>query len=286
MSEELLKAIIRLLVIVAKEEGEVDESEKDALRDFLYENVSRDDTRHYLKILDEYVNEIETGDGKDDHTQITEITTNINNELTQQQKLVVMVRLVELIIADEKITERESKLLYLIASELRFDQDTVDAISHFVINRDINNYSELYSIVASGAEDPDRPKQLYLEGLVGHIAFFKLPNIETCFFKYFGGDILNLNGLMTSPGKIKVFSIGSSVKGKKTERLYYSDIISIFRDDIAETKVSFVAENLTYKFKNGNLGLVDVNIAESQGQLVAIMGGSGAGKSTLFNVLN
>ena len=93
LSEELLKAIIRLLVIVAKEEGEVDESEKDALRDFLYENVSRDDTRHYLKILDEYVNEIETGDGKDDHTQITEITTNINNELTQQQKLVVMVRL-------------------------------------------------------------------------------------------------------------------------------------------------------------------------------------------------
>jgi len=106
MSEELLKAIIRLLVIVAKEEGEVDESEKDALRDFLYENVSRDDTRHYLKILDEYVNEIETGDGKDDHTQITEITTNINNELTQQQKLVVMVRLVELIIADEKNGER------------------------------------------------------------------------------------------------------------------------------------------------------------------------------------
>ena len=57
MSEELLKAIIRLLVIVAKEEGVVDESEKETVREFLYENVTRDDTKHYLKILDEYVNE-------------------------------------------------------------------------------------------------------------------------------------------------------------------------------------------------------------------------------------
>lgn len=286
MSEELLKAIIRLLVIVAKEEGEVDETEKDTVREFLYENVSRDDTRHYLKILDDYVNEIETGDGKDDHSQIQEITTNINNELTQQQKLVVMVRLMELIIADEKITERESELLSLIGQQFNFEEDIVEAITHFVVNRDITNYSNLYSIVVSGVDDPDRPKQFFLEGLKGHIAFFKLPKIETCFFKYYGGDILNLNGLMISPGKIKVFSTGSSIKGKRTERLYYSDIIAIFRDDISETNVSFVAENISYKFSNGNIGLVDVNIAEPRGKLVAIMGGSGAGKSTLFNVLN
>ncbi|MEQ8626314.1 ATP-binding cassette domain-containing protein [Ekhidna sp.] len=286
MSEELLKAIIRLLVIVAKEEGEVDESEKDTVREFLYENVSRDDTRHYLKILDEYVNEIETGNGKDDHSQIQEITTNINNELTQQQKLVVMVRLMELIIADEKITEREAELLSLIGKQFKFEEDIVEAITHFVVNRDINNYSNLYSIVVSGADDPDRPKQIHLDGLKGHIAFFKLPKIETCFFKYYGGDILNLNGLMISPGKIKVFSTGSSIKGKRTERLYYSDIIAIFRDDVSETNVSFVAENISYKFSNGNIGLVDINIAEPRGKLVAIMGGSGAGKSTLFNVLN
>lgn len=286
MSEELLKAIIRLLVIVAKEEGVVDESEKDSVREFLYENVSRDDMRHYLKILDQYVREIETGNGRDDQSQIEEITTNINHELTQQQKLVVMVRLMELIIADEKITDRESELLFLIGERFKFDKDIVEAITHFVVNRDINNYSQLYSIVVSGVDDPDRPKQVYLDGLKGHIAFFKLPKIETCFFKYYGGDILNLNGLMISPGKIKVFSTGSSIKGKRTERLYYSDIVSIFRDDVSETNVSFVAENITYKFSNGNIGLLDVSIAESKGKLVAIMGGSGAGKSTLFNVLN
>lgn len=285
MSEELLKAIIRLLVIVAKEEGEVDESEKDSVRDFLYENVSRDDTKHYLKILDDYVKKIDTG--KDDHSQIKEITTNINHELTQQQKLVVMVRLMELIIADEKITERESRLLYLIGTQFHFDDAVVDAIKHFVVNKNPEEYDESYCIVASGEEQSeDQPRHVFLKNLKGHIAFFRLPQIETCFFKYSGADILSLNGLMVSPSKIKVFSNGSSLKGKRTERLYHSDIISIFREDVTENNVSFVAENVSYKFSKGNLGLVDINIAEPTGKLFAIMGGSGAGKSTLFNVLN
>ena len=284
MSEELLKAIIRLLVIVAKEEGEVDESEKESVRDFLYENVSRDETRHYLKILDQYVKEIDTS--KEDNSQIEEITSNINHELTQQQKLVVMVKLMELIIADEKITERESKLLYLIGKNFKFEDEEVDAITQFVVNRDINNYSDYYSIVVSGVVNEDRPRQLHLEGFKGHIAFFKLPKIETYFFKYYGGDILQLNGLMVSPNKIKVFSTGSTVKGKKTERLYYSDLVSSFREDKNESKVSFVAEDISYKFPNGDTGLVKINISEPTGKLFAIMGGSGAGKSTLFNVLN
>ena len=117
--------------------------------------------------------------------------------------------------------------------------------------------------------------------------FFKLPNIDICFFKYYGGDVVNVNGFDGFPQiRSKFFSTGSSIKGKKTERLYYSDVINILREDIAGTKVSFVAEKITYKFRNGNTGLVDINISEPSGQLFAIMGGSGAGKSTLFNVLN
>lgn len=286
MSEELLKAIMRLLVIVAKEGDEVDESEKNSVRQFLYENVSREDTKHYLKILDNYIDEIKTGSEAQDHEKIQEITTNINNELTQQQKLVVMVRLMELIIADEKITPRESELLQLIGDNLRFDKEVVDAIKQFVINRNPHSYSSQYSVVASGVEEPERSRFIFLNGLQGHIAFFKLPKIDICFLKCYGGDIWTLNGLMVSPNQIKIFSNGSSLKGRKTDRLYYSDVINIFRDDITETHVSFVAEDIQYRFKNGNLGLMRINIAEPVGQLFAIMGGSGAGKSTLFNVLS
>jgi len=286
MSEELLKAIIRLLVIVAKEGDEVDESEKNSVRQFLYENVSREDTKHYLKILDTYIDEISTGKESKDQEKITEITDNINHELSQQQKLVVMVRLMELIVADEKITPRESELLELIGGNLRIEKEQVDAIKHFVITQEPDGYSTKYSIVASEIEEPNKPRFLHIEGLKGHIAFFKIPKVDICFLKCYGGDIWTLNGLMISPNQIKIFSNGGSIKGRKTDRIYYSDIISMFRDDVTESHVSFVAEDINYQFKNGDTGLLKINIMESVGQLFAIMGGSGAGKSTLFNVLN
>jgi len=286
MSEELLKAIIRLLVIVAKEESEVNEMEKDNVRQFLYENVSREDTKHYLKILDRYISEINTDNGKDDKANIKEITVKMNHELTQRQKLVVMIKLMELIIADEKITEREIKLLYFIGEELRFEDDIVDAIKQFATNRDPYNYSAAYSVVVSGAAKSKKSGFIHLEGLQGHIAFFRLPKIDMCFFKYYGESALTLNGLMVSPSKIKIFINGSSLKGRKTDRLFYSDIINVFKDDTTETNVSFVAEDISYIFRNGNTGLVNINISEPAGQLFAIMGGSGAGKSTLINVLS
>jgi ABC transport system ATP-binding/permease protein len=51
-------------------------------------------------------------------------------------------------------------------------------------------------------------------------------------------------------------------------------------------RTSFEARNISYQFKNGRLGLRDVDIAEESGNLVALMGASGAGKSTLLHVLN
>lgn len=286
MSEKLLKAIIKLLVIVAKEEGIVEESEKQSVREFLMENVSREDYNSYLKVLDTYINEISTG--ADDKSQIQELANDINRELTTQQKLVIMLRSMELIMADEKITDREKKLLYFIGECFRFDHKTVDAIKQFVTAKEIEEFSPEYSILVEGADSGKNPdlKRIIIEGYRGFIMFFHIPEIAMYFFKHPGSDLITLDGLLVSPQKIKVLPSGSSLKGRRTKRLYYSDVLTSYREEVTETKISFVAEDITYKFKNGKTGLVNINISESTGKLFGIMGGSGAGKSTLFNVLN
>jgi ABC transport system ATP-binding/permease protein len=286
MSEKLLKAIIKLLVILAKEEGEVHASEKESVRDFLYENVSREDIPFYTKILDQFIREVSTGD--DDKTQLSALAESINYELTQRQKIVILIRSMELIMADDMITDRETELLYFLGECFKFPVETIDAIKEFVSNSDQNNYSDKYSVLVNseGSLVDSDTRVIAMEGLRGYIAFFRIPDIDICFFKYSGADVLTLNGLMVSTNKIKTFSNGSSIKGKKTDRLYYSDVITAYRNEVVETKISFVAENISYQFKNGQLGLVDINISEPTGKLFGIMGGSGAGKSTLFNVLN
>jgi len=286
MSEKLLKAIIQLLVIVAKEEGVVEETEKASVRDFLQENVSREDYASYLRVLDQYIEEISTG--TDDKGEIQKLANDINKALTRPQKLVIMVRSMELIMADQKITDREKELLYFLGECFFFDKSVVDGIKTFVTAQVIEDFSSEFSIVVN-PEDPGQKsdiKHIKLENLRGHIAFFRVPGIEIYFFKYAGGELLTLDGLLISPGKIKILPNGSSVKGKRTDRLYFSDILTTYREEVTETKISFVAENISYEFRNGKKGLVDVNISESSGKLFGLMGGSGAGKSTLLNVLN
>lgn len=56
--------------------------------------------------------------------------------------------------------------------------------------------------------------------------------------------------------------------------------------DASTPKISYVVENLSFQFKNGGIGLRDVNLAEEHGRLIGIMGASGAGKTTLLNVLS
>ncbi len=285
MSEKLLKAIIQLLVIVAKEEGVVDESEKASVRDFLQENVTREDFTKYLRILDQYIEEVSTG--TDDKVEIQKLANDINQALTRPQKLVIMLRIMELIMADQKITDREEELLYFLGECFFFDKSIIEEIKTFVTAQTPEDYSSENSLIISAEPLANsKLKQIKLDGLRGHIAFFRMPGIEIYFFKYAGGELLTLDGLLISPGKIKVLPNGSSLKGKRTDRIYFGDILTTYREEVAETKISFVAENISYNFRNGKKGLVNINISESSGKLFGIMGGSGAGKSTLFNVLN
>ncbi len=285
MSEELLKAIIKLFVIVAKEEGEVFDSEKEFVKEFLFENISKEESNQYLKILDHLISKVSTGD--DDKSQIRELAKHINKELTQSQKLVVMLRLVELIVADDKITYRETELLSFTGKCFHFDEKSVLEIKNFVTSSKTTDFFDECSLIVDDTPgDRYATKHIKLDGLNGFFAFFHVPGIEIYFFKYVGDDAIRLNGHHIKSDKIKTFSNGSSIMGKKTSRIYYSDVITTFREEAAETNISFVADSIHYKFKNGKVGLVNINIFESSGKLFGIMGGSGAGKSTLFNVLS
>jgi ABC-type multidrug transport system ATPase subunit len=113
-----------------------------------------------------------------------------------------------------------------------------------------------------------------------------LHDIETYFIKYLGITSLTLNGIALKSRKIDVFPTGSTIRGSKIEPIYYSDVVGKFLFEESETGISFEADHLFYHFKSGRAGLQNVNIAETGGKLIGLMGASGSGKSTLLNVLN
>lgn len=290
MSEKLLKAIIHLLAIVANED-EVHESEILSIKKFLVENVGKDESEKYLKLFNRVSRSLmdnEEDEHLDQKMKIVRLAKDVNQELTQQQKLVVILNLVELIIADGIITERENELVYFIGNAFKFSDKVIDHVKSFVINSSKSSFNSANILLIDNGLDaaPTQSKYAINENLDGFFVFFRIPTIETYFVKYIGDTSILLNGSPLRHNRVAVFSSGSAIRGNRIEPIYYGDIVSAFRDNSNDQKLSFIAKDVSYKFKNGSIGLQNINIAENSGKLIGIMGGSGAGKSTLLNVLN
>lgn len=286
MSEEILNAIIHLLAIVAKED-EITRAEKASIENFLKENLSNDVAAHYLALFDQMCESLSI-EVRSEAEIITETCAKINKEQTAQQKVVVILNLIMLIAADGRISQRERELLYLISDQINIPKKTTDLIKAFVVFQERNqiNSSNILVIDDGNQEIPAKCKHMILPGIEGFISILRIPEIEIYLVKRIGEISLILNGAPMRRNHIYNFSTGSVIKSSSAEPVYHSEVVNHFRQIDTKHHLTFVARNLTYKFRNGKVGLRNINIEEESGKLIALMGGSGAGKSTLLNVLN
>lgn len=298
MSEELLKAIIQLFAIVAKER--ITEDERANIKEFLSLHLNQELTRHYMALFDDFcktanrtaaetqVMDEDTQQFVDDWSQIMQISKKVNQALTMQQKAVLVIKIIELVYADGSISERQENLIFYIGEALKIPQKDLRAMRLFIVGQDIEELaSKNILIIDEGSDDFKYPGPRITEKkLTGLIAILRLQDMETYFIKYLGISTLYLNSVPLKSRKIDVFPTGSTIRGNKIDTIYYSDVVGKFLVGEVENEVSFVAEHIFYHFKSGRAGLQNVTISEKGGKLVGIMGASGSGKSTLLNVLN
>lgn len=290
MSEQLLKVIIQLLAIVAVED-EVTKDERDTIEDFLRENLGKAEVDKYMLLFDNVSKSLQeriTNKDFDEKNEITLLTNQVNQELTQQQKIVIIMELVKLVIADGNITDREIELVYFMGESFNFSAKVIDHIKMYVLQDHQEKLDADNILIVNGQKNNDNAnsKHIYRNHLTGLFAFFRIPSLEVYFVKYTGTNSVFLNSIPLKKDSIVIFSSGSTLRSTNIDPIYYSDIVSTFREDNTDSKISFVAENIMFKFPNGKIGLQNINIAEDSGRLIGLMGGSGAGKSTLLNVLN
>ncbi|GAA0893727.1 ATP-binding cassette domain-containing protein [Fulvivirga kasyanovii] len=298
MSEELLKAIIQLFAIVAKER--VTEDERANIKEFLSVHLNQEAIGFYLNLFDTYCceNDLEQREGLnlDDDTlefvgdwgRIMAISKQVNRALTMQQKVVLVIKIIELVFADNEISERQGNLIFYIGEALKISRRDMVSLRKFVTGQDLEDLASKDVLIideGSGEYEFDGPR-LVAKNLTGLIAILRLSNIETYFIKYLGISVLTLNGIPLKSRKIDIFPTGSTIRGNKIDTIYYSDVVSEFLQGQVESKITFTGEHLFYHFKSGRAGLQNVNISEQGGKLIGIMGASGSGKSTLLSVIN
>ncbi len=298
MSEELLKAIIQLFAIVARER--ITDDERNNIKEFLGLHLNRDAIKYYLNLFDEFASsyrveqeaagssnvDVETQQFVDDWAKIMQITKKVNQALTMQQKQVLVVKIIELVNADNEISERQSNLIFYIGQALKIDQHYVKELRDFVTGQDIDELASKHVlIIDEGYDEKAHPGPRIIEkNMTGLIAILKIS--ETYFIKYLGISVIYLNSIPLKSRRIDVFPTGSTIRGDKIESIYYSDIIGKFLVGESQSKITFTADHLFFHFKSGKAALQNINIVEHEGKLIGIMGASGSGKSTLLNVLN
>jgi ABC transport system ATP-binding/permease protein len=299
MSEELLKAIIQLFAIVARER--ITEAERTNVKEFLSLHLNRDGTAYYLNLFDEFVQsqriesqqdlstmDADTQQFVDDWAKIMQIVKQVNQALTMQQKMVMVVKIIELVHSEREISDRQGNLIFYIGQALKIPKVDMQALQAFVTGQDIDELSSKnVLIVDEGSDEKPYPGPRIIEkNLTGLIAILRLPDAETYFIKYLGITTLYLNSQLLKSRRVDIFPTGSTIRGDKIETIYYSDIVGKFLTDESRTHITFSADHLFYHFRSGRAGLQNVNIAEHGGKLIGLMGASGSGKSTLLNVLN
>ena len=289
MSEQLLKAILRLFAVVAKED-EVTHQERDQIRTFLEEHVSDSAVETYLKMFDDFTRNLtpKSGDISIEIGRVNELCQQVNSDLTQKQKIVIALEIINIIQADGTISEREKELVNAIGSNFKILPKEMEAITTFVLGKQSTalDHPQILIVDALPAGSFSASHHIYRKHLNGFIAVLYVEQAEFYFIKYLGGSDVYLNGVPVKSGRITVLAVGSMLRWEKDEPVYYGDALNRFKKFGDFPRLSFEGRNLNFKFKNGKLGLRGVTLCEESGNLIALMGGSGAGKSTLLHVLN
>ena len=301
MSEAILKAMMQLfaLIVDVDEIQEVSEKERDIIRAFLSRQLNSELTEKYMSIFENYLYHYHH-DAIDKESlkkrkrtsltavRILSICEQINEELEQQQKIYVIIQLVEYIAYGIVIRDTELDFLQTVATAFNIDEEEYQEILHFVVYplKDMPVKEQVLLINSAedaGVEGVNHIRNQHLEG---DVYFLNIQSVNMYVLRYQGKEDLFLNGQLVQAGITYTFEHGASLRGQKLDPVYYTDVAGVFSVAAARSRISFVARNVEFRFKGSKNGIHGFNLSEESGRLIGIMGGSGVGKSTLLNVLN
>ncbi len=296
MSEEILRALMQLFALIVKQDEGVQEKEYHFVRHFLQSQLGEDSAGEYLKLFEEFA-EIDPeqigqvtrmrAPSVKDSVRIFSICKKINKTLNREQKVVVLLRLFELLNSAGKFTSQRMNIVNTVAEVFRIPQEVCTNMEYFIRYTDPEKLDREDIYILSGEKHVLMKGQFrYRRLLDGSVFFLHVPEVELYFLKHTCNGDVYLNGLPVKKNVPLLFAPGSSLHLSHGKPVYYSDVSARFLRERDIVPISFEVREVSYRFQNGVYGIRNISFEEGHGKLVGIMGASGAGKTTLMKVLS
>lgn len=296
MSEEILNALIQLLAIIAKQDEGVHIKELEYVETFLRQQLGPEVVQEFLTKFKQKAEIGEFVSPKKKKKKLTPVQESvrtlalcrkINKTLNQSQKIVVLVRLFEMVNSSRQFTEQRMAIIDTVAEVFNISKEEYHDVYDFVVEESIEKLDKRSILIIDDEEIVCNDcLSIKTKSIDGKIIILRIKSSELYFLRYTGKEILQLNGLPVANNRIYLFATGSTIKLPKGKPVYYSDVVAKFLADVNISRISFDVNEVHYEFPNGAIGLQSINISETQGKLIGILGASGSGKTTLLNILS
>ncbi len=299
MSEKILKALLQLFAIIARGDGVAEGARPDnapILERFLRRQFDPEVVRAHMERYQNFVQAFHSTGGQSrsgrkrtslNSVKVLKICTQVNEELNQRQKFIVLINLLEFIHAGGDVSEQELDFVSTVAETFNIGIDEFIRCRRFVLDRAEREDSPHLLYIDHEIENGFKhARHLHAHDLDGVLRVLHVPSVSLFVMRYEGDGEVLLNGVRIGRDNNYVLNNGNSIRPPKGHPIYYSDILGSFMDRGGGIRTVFKAEKIEYAFPNGRIGLHELDLAEVGGKLIGVMGGSGSGKSTLLNVLN
>ncbi|MCA1757646.1 MAG: ATP-binding cassette domain-containing protein [Bacteroidales bacterium] len=295
MSEEILKALMQLFALIVKQDGGMLGSEREYVISFLEKQISHESVKEYITMFDSWSGPVTDADkfkadvspSVKDSVRILGICKTINRTLTQSQKVVVLMRLFELVNSEDRYTTQRMNIIHTVANVFRIHRNEFTSIESFVSKKGSEDCQDDNILIIKNMNIcQECHDEVAPESVSSLIFVLRVSSVDLYFIKHFSHHQLSLNGLPLLKGKVYTMATGSSLRYQYGKPIYYSDITAHYLSGQDFRKISLRAENVVYRFREGTIAINSISLSESEGTLTAILGSSGTGKTTLMSILN
>ncbi len=209
MSEEILKALTQLFAIITKQDGGVTERERQFVINFFQTELDQDSIKEYLELYDQF-SEYGKDEGKARLTSVKDsvktlgICKKINKTLSQKQKVVVLIKLFELVGTDKNFSSQRMEIINTVSTVFNIVQYEYQLIERFVVSEQTKdlNYVDILVLDKEHGPEENRVNKHVHGHIEGSLIFLRVQSVDMYFTKYVGEESNMLNGFPMQPNRV------------------------------------------------------------------------------------
>ena len=296
MNEKILDALMRLFALITdRDDGRYTDDARNIVGAYLQRLLSSDLVETYLAKFDKYLDEQGLKDSRKEgerkkvsliSVRVLKICRQINEELHQKEKFIVLMQLVEYVYTDGIINAIEVDFVRTVSDSFNISRKDFQNILAFVRNN-IMEAGDLHDFlfIDSGSEIGGGIHHICSLEMDGRVRILFISSVDLYVFIYSGQKSLTLNGRAIESNRVTEFGNGGIISGTNIGVIYQSEVAAIFQQSKTTNRVTFTATDVSFHYQQSVNGLQPFSFSLESGTMVGIMGGSGTGKSTMFNIL-